>query len=78
MHLLNNSQYSLTETSTKLQSTKYSSNLKEQECVLNGGGAAGDERCQESGFEKKEWKRVAERIGYAKTLKWETICVFIN
>ena len=57
MHLLNNPQYSATETSTTLPST----NLKEQGHVLNGGGVAGDERCQESGFEKKECKRVAEK-----------------
>lgn len=47
----------MTETSTKLPS----SNLKEQGHVLNGGGVAGDECCQESGFEKKECKRVAEK-----------------
>ena len=57
MHLLNNPQYSATETSTTLPST----HLKEQGHVLNGGGVAGDECCQESGFEKKECKRVAEK-----------------
>lgn len=57
MHPLNNPQYSVTETSTKLPS----SNLKEQGHGLNGGGVAGDEGCQESGFEKKECKRVAEK-----------------
>lgn len=57
MHLLNNPQYSVTEISTKLPS----SNLKEQGHGLNGGGVAGDEGCQESGFEKNECKRVAEK-----------------
>lgn len=42
MHLLNNSQYSVIEISTKLGCTKYCSRLKEYEYVLNGGGAAGD------------------------------------
>lgn len=28
--------------------------------------------------EKKEWRRLTEQIGGAKTLKWETVCVFSN
>lgn len=70
MHLLNNPQ----QTSTTLPST----NLKEQGHVLNGGGVAGDECCQESGFEKQECQRVAEKYDTQRTLKWPTVRLFLN
>lgn len=54
----------MAETSTKLPS----SNLKEQGHVLNGGGVAGDECCQESGFEKRVQEGCRE-IGYAKNIE---------
>lgn len=54
MSLLNSSQYSVTEATTKLPNTEYSSSLVEHKHVLNRTGAGGDGCCQEKIFGKRK------------------------